>query len=163
LHLVASEHGGDIMCSAEHNGDIFERTTIEALLDRFHRLLASAIEVPDRPTGDLDWLSLDELSRIVRAWNETSVPYAWSAPVPARPRPSPSRGTRSTAGRSSGGAIASPAPSWRAERDRACAWASPWSARSPWWSASSGSSGREHVRPPRSVLPDGAPRPHGRG
>ncbi|MBY4383250.1 non-ribosomal peptide synthase/polyketide synthase [Rhodococcus fascians] len=51
--------------------DLFDRATIEGFADRFVRLLAAVAEDPSAVVGDLELLSPEERTRIVRTWNDT--------------------------------------------------------------------------------------------
>ena len=56
----------------EYATDLFDRTSIEALVQRFVRLLEAAVAAPERAIGSLDILAADERDRILRQWNETA-------------------------------------------------------------------------------------------
>jgi amino acid adenylation domain-containing protein/non-ribosomal peptide synthase protein (TIGR01720 family) len=51
--------------------DLFDRATIEGFADRFVRLLAAVAADPSSVVGDLELLSPEERTRIVRTWNDT--------------------------------------------------------------------------------------------
>ena len=51
--------------------DLFGRATVEGFADRFVRLLAAVAEDPSAVVGDLELLSPEERTRIVRTWNDT--------------------------------------------------------------------------------------------
>ncbi len=60
--------------TVEYNTDLFEQATIERLIERYLRLLESAVETPDRKLSELEILPLEERQLVLRAWNATSVP-----------------------------------------------------------------------------------------
>ena len=82
LHLVILEHEDHLSVSAEYNGDIFEAATMEALLEHYRRLLASAGAAPDQAVADLPMLAPAERQRILVEWNETAAPYPREATLP---------------------------------------------------------------------------------
>ncbi|MEK8072439.1 non-ribosomal peptide synthase/polyketide synthase [Rhodococcoides navarretei] len=65
--------GSPAELSAEFNyaTDLFDRATVEGFADRFVRLLAAVAEDPSAVVGDLELLSPEEHTRIVRTWNDT--------------------------------------------------------------------------------------------
>ena len=63
----------------EYNTDLFERSSIERLVQRYLRILQSAAATPDKRISQLEVLPDDERLRVVRTWNATT------APLPARP------------------------------------------------------------------------------
>jgi len=56
----------------DYRGDLFDRSSIEALGSRLVRLLEAAVATPDLPIGSLDILSPDERDTILRRWNDTA-------------------------------------------------------------------------------------------
>ncbi len=58
----------------EYAADLFDRETVEALAQRFIRLLAAAIANPEQPIGSHDILSAAERHTILREWNGTIRP-----------------------------------------------------------------------------------------
>uniref|UniRef100_UPI0012E99EBE non-ribosomal peptide synthetase n=1 Tax=Streptomyces apocyni TaxID=2654677 RepID=UPI0012E99EBE len=50
--------------------DLFDRATVETLMARWTRLLASLVAAPDRPLGEIDVLTADERDRLAD-WNHT--------------------------------------------------------------------------------------------
>ncbi len=61
--------------------DLFDRGTVEALAQRFIRLLAAAVANPELPIGRLDILSAAERHAILREWNDAERPIP-SATLP---------------------------------------------------------------------------------
>src|SRR5213079_2239653 len=52
--------------------DLFERESVQALAERFIRLLKGAVAAPDVAVGRLDLLSAAERETILRGWNDTA-------------------------------------------------------------------------------------------
>lgn len=65
--------------TVEYNTDLFERATIERFIERYLRLLESAVAEPDRRLSELEILPHDERQLVLQAWNATS------EPAPSRP------------------------------------------------------------------------------
>src|SRR6516164_2920694 len=60
----------------EYASDLFERASIEALAQRFIRLLEGAVATPERALGKIDILGAVERETILRGWNDTAHPVA---------------------------------------------------------------------------------------
>ena len=56
----------------EYATDLFDRTSIDALVQRFVRFLEAVVARPERAIGNHDILATDERNRILRHWNETA-------------------------------------------------------------------------------------------
>nr|WP_317987176.1 non-ribosomal peptide synthetase [Streptomyces kanamyceticus] len=56
----------------EYSTDLFDESTVAALMSRLGRLLASVIADPDQPVGAIDLLSERERDRVVSEWNATA-------------------------------------------------------------------------------------------
>src|SRR5262245_57416840 len=56
----------------EYATDLFDRATVEALTDRFIRLLEAAVAHPDQTIGTIDILAPAERATILQAWNDTT-------------------------------------------------------------------------------------------
>jgi amino acid adenylation domain-containing protein len=52
---------------------MFERSTVERLGERLHRLLVGLVADPDRLVADVPWLSEAEIRRVIVDWNDTAV------------------------------------------------------------------------------------------
>jgi len=63
----------------EYSTDLFEEATADRLLGRLWRILAGALEDPDRRLADLPLLSAEERATVLEEWNAT----ARTLPVPA--------------------------------------------------------------------------------
>ena len=56
----------------EYATDLFDRASVEALTERFIRLLEAAVAAPERAIGSLDILAPEERVTILHAWNDTA-------------------------------------------------------------------------------------------
>ena len=56
----------------EYATDLFDRSSIVALVQRFVRFLESVVAQPEQTIGSLDILAADERDRILRRWNATA-------------------------------------------------------------------------------------------
>ncbi|HET9539338.1 MAG TPA: amino acid adenylation domain-containing protein, partial [Candidatus Limnocylindria bacterium] len=56
----------------EYATDLFDRASVEALTDRFVRLLEAAVADPERAIGTIDILAPDERATILHVWNDTT-------------------------------------------------------------------------------------------
>ncbi|MFH9729749.1 non-ribosomal peptide synthase/polyketide synthase [Streptomyces sp. NPDC017260] len=68
----AEEHGPDgrpagLSGAVEYSTDLFDRSTVEALVARWTRLLAAAAAAPDQPIGGIDLLSAEERRELLPA------------------------------------------------------------------------------------------------
>ncbi|WP_328677069.1 non-ribosomal peptide synthetase [Streptomyces sp. NBC_00343] len=54
-----------------YRGDLFDRDTAQALLDRLRRVLDVFVTAPSTPVGGIDLLGPDERARILTEWNDT--------------------------------------------------------------------------------------------
>ena len=80
LALVEREDGIQVL--AEYATDLFERGTVDRMLEHFRALLAAAASNPALSITDLPLLSDGEREVVVSAWNQTAAPYA-AGPVHA--------------------------------------------------------------------------------
>ena len=71
LSLVAVP-GERLRLRLDYRGDLFDRSSVEALAERLVRLLEAAVAEPERPIGRLDILSPDGARTILREWNDTA-------------------------------------------------------------------------------------------
>ncbi len=85
LHLVAAdryhEDGspagiGSVLTFAT---DLFDRSTVAGIAERFVRVLEQIVAEPELPVGDLDILGVEERNLVLEEWNRTSRPFG--APV----------------------------------------------------------------------------------
>ncbi|MFJ1938893.1 non-ribosomal peptide synthase/polyketide synthase [Kitasatospora sp. NPDC088160] len=78
FHLL--ERGGTggpaegIVGRVEYSTDLFEHTTVEALVARWLRLLAAVVAEPDRPLSRIDVLTAEERHELLVARNDTARP-----------------------------------------------------------------------------------------
>ncbi|WP_446685436.1 amino acid adenylation domain-containing protein [Kibdelosporangium aridum] len=92
VFYVGEGEGAGIRGAAEYNSDIFDRSTVDAVLGRWERLLRAAIADPDRPFGQIDLLTEDEKDRLSAEWSatavevpETTIPELFAAQVKRTP------------------------------------------------------------------------------
>ena len=76
LKLSLTGHGGTLEGALEYATDLFDGTTIDRSIRHFERLLAAAMEAPERRVAELPLLSEAERGQILVEWNDT-------APMPA--------------------------------------------------------------------------------
>ncbi|MFF4083541.1 amino acid adenylation domain-containing protein [Streptomyces sp. NPDC001777] len=62
---------GGIEGVVEYAEDLFDRSTVESLVDRLVRLLEAAVAGPDRPLSGLDILAPAERHQLLTTWNNT--------------------------------------------------------------------------------------------
>ncbi len=75
LTLMMAETEDGLGASLQYNTDLFERETIERILDHFESLLSGIVASPDQPVSAYPLLSVHERERILVEWNDTSAPY----------------------------------------------------------------------------------------
>ncbi|MFE4577316.1 amino acid adenylation domain-containing protein [Streptomyces chartreusis] len=63
----------------EYATDVFDRRTVQAIVERLTRLLTSVVQDPDRPVTQVDLLSRTERRQLLKGWNDTEV-----TPTPRR-------------------------------------------------------------------------------
>ncbi|MFI6041549.1 non-ribosomal peptide synthase/polyketide synthase [Nocardia sp. NPDC051321] len=59
---------------AEYATDLFDRSTIEAMVARLDRILRCVVASPAAPVGSIDVLDTGERELLLRRWNDTAVP-----------------------------------------------------------------------------------------
>ncbi|MFI7547036.1 amino acid adenylation domain-containing protein [Actinoplanes sp. NPDC049599] len=64
--------GGTVHGSIQYATDLFDRTTVSSLADRFGDVLTQLLADPAAPVGRLDVLRPGEHDRVTRTWNETA-------------------------------------------------------------------------------------------
>nr|QEO74771.1 AMP-dependent synthetase and ligase [uncultured bacterium] len=74
LFYVGERTGAGIHGAVEYNTDVFDRSTVEAVLGRWERLLRAVVADPGLPIGGIDLLTRDEHDRITAEWVDTGVP-----------------------------------------------------------------------------------------
>ncbi len=83
VSLAASEAEGGVSLGLQYNTDLFDRETIESLLDSYQRLLRDAVASPSQPVGQLRLLSQADQTQL-RTWNDTQRHPAESRPAHQR-------------------------------------------------------------------------------
>ncbi|WP_416875596.1 non-ribosomal peptide synthase/polyketide synthase [Kitasatospora sp. SC0581] len=90
----AEEHGPDgapagLSGAVEYSTDLFDRSTVEALVARWTRLLTAVAAAPERPIGSVDLLSAEERRELLPAVDGgaagASLPALFAARVAATP------------------------------------------------------------------------------
>ena len=71
-HLGSGGGAEGLTVTLEYRADVFERATVQALLDRFARLLTAVVRDPDLSLGAAPVLSAEELHRQLAEWNATA-------------------------------------------------------------------------------------------
>jgi amino acid adenylation domain-containing protein len=72
---------GEFHCQFEYNTDIFERSTIQRMLQHFEKLVNSALENPDLPIAKLAIISAQERNQVLTGWNQTAAEYPHSLTI----------------------------------------------------------------------------------
>ena len=75
LTLIAAEDRDGLRTTLEYNTDLFDKSTIELLLEHFQVLLQAAVSNPDAKLADLPLLSQRERNQILVDWNATASQY----------------------------------------------------------------------------------------
>ncbi|WP_456208248.1 amino acid adenylation domain-containing protein [Streptomyces sp. LZ34] len=70
-------NAGGMDCLLEFAVDLFDRVTVEGLVERFGRLLAAVVAEPEVRVGSLDVLSVEERRNVLVGWNDTGVVVPW--------------------------------------------------------------------------------------
>ncbi len=71
--IVKSSAG--LNCCAEYNSDLFERPTIERMLDQYQTLLEGIASNPDQRLSDLPLLTSEAREQLLVQWNRTEADY----------------------------------------------------------------------------------------
>ena len=71
LTLSMSETAGGLSGSLNYNTDLFERSTVERMLEHFRNLLQSIAEDPGRRVSEFSLLAESERQQILIEWNNT--------------------------------------------------------------------------------------------
>ena len=76
LYLELDERSQEVLARFHYNTDLFERRTIERMVEHFRQLLESAVENPDTPVAELGLMSAEERRQVLLEWNQTAEDYA---------------------------------------------------------------------------------------
>jgi amino acid adenylation domain-containing protein len=68
-----------LMVRIEYSTDLFDRATIERMVDHFRMLLSGVTENPDMPVGELPMLTPEERQQLLVTWNRTDADYPRNA------------------------------------------------------------------------------------
>ncbi|MCA1693923.1 MAG: condensation domain-containing protein, partial [Actinobacteria bacterium] len=71
ISLNFQEFDGGLYGAINYNTDLFDPSTIERMAERLELLLTGIVENPDRPVGQLPWMSDGERHQVLHAWNDT--------------------------------------------------------------------------------------------
>jgi amino acid adenylation domain-containing protein len=74
ISLSVYERADDIVGTCEYRTDLFDRATVERLLDHYRRLLEAIVADPDERVSRYDLLSADERRQILVDWNRNAIP-----------------------------------------------------------------------------------------
>ncbi|MFI6341455.1 amino acid adenylation domain-containing protein, partial [Streptomyces sp. NPDC050535] len=78
LTLSVEEGESGVEGVLSYSTDLFEQTTARRVVDHFQRLLASVVENPERPLGQLDMLTDVERCQLLTGFNNTDFPLSLS-------------------------------------------------------------------------------------
>lgn len=76
INFEFGEVGEAMFARIEYNTDIFNANTIERMLGHFEQLLTMTAAQPDLPIAQLDLLTPDEKTQLLKGFNNTAAPYA---------------------------------------------------------------------------------------
>lgn len=82
LTWILRETSAGLHVCVECAAGLFEKTTVEKLLDRFETLLEGIVADPSQPLAALPLLRREERQRLLLDWNQTDRPYPADASVP---------------------------------------------------------------------------------
>ena len=75
LTLEVVEQDKELYCQLEFSADLFERSTIERMINHLKNLISAAIEDPATPISRLNMLAASERKQILFDWNATFAEY----------------------------------------------------------------------------------------
>jgi len=81
LTLYLWERPEGLAAGLEYSTDLFERATIQRLLEHLEVLLAAAVANPDAAVGELPLSPESEVQRITKEWNATQAEYPADLPL----------------------------------------------------------------------------------
>lgn len=71
LTLALAEGNQGISVSAEFNTDLFNKSTVDRMLQHFQNILENIVSDPDLPVAEIPLLSAEEERQILLGWNDT--------------------------------------------------------------------------------------------
>ena len=83
LFFAMGERGGELRGAVEYDADLYDASTIRALLDRMERLLAAFGAAPDTRVGDVPLAGESERARMIQGFNQTAADYPRDATLHA--------------------------------------------------------------------------------
>ncbi|MEO8429883.1 MAG: amino acid adenylation domain-containing protein [Acidobacteriota bacterium] len=75
ITLVLRDRPEGLLGSLEYNGDLFDESTVDRMVESFQALLAGATVAPDTKVSRISILPEEEKRRILVEWNRTEQPY----------------------------------------------------------------------------------------
>ncbi|AGA31109.1 hybrid non-ribosomal peptide synthetase/type I polyketide synthase [Singulisphaera acidiphila] len=72
LAMTTAETEEGLAASIEYNTDLFDRETVDRMLERFRILLEGIADAPETHLADLPLLTVEERQRVLVAWNDTA-------------------------------------------------------------------------------------------
>jgi tyrocidine synthetase-3 len=75
LSLFVREEEGRLECFVEYATALFERRTIERMMQHFAQIVKAMVHDPEQRIADMDMLTQQEKQQLLVEWNETAVDY----------------------------------------------------------------------------------------
>jgi amino acid adenylation domain-containing protein/non-ribosomal peptide synthase protein (TIGR01720 family) len=75
LTLAMSEEGGQLQGAMEYSTALFEKVTIESMLEHFLRLLEQIVNNPDESVASLKMMAETEREKVLHTWNQTQTAF----------------------------------------------------------------------------------------
>ena len=82
LFFVMQDKASGMGGYVEYNTDLFERATVERMVEHFQHLLESGVGDPQEAISRLSMMSAGERRQVVEGWNQTRTRYASSQSIP---------------------------------------------------------------------------------
>lgn len=76
LELVLEQASGTINGLLCYCADLFDKSMMERMVERYQMLLRRAVANPDTPLSQLSWFADGECARVVHEWNQTAVEFS---------------------------------------------------------------------------------------
>jgi amino acid adenylation domain-containing protein len=81
LGQTADSHKDRMTLVWEYNTDLFDRATMDRMLNHYLALLTAVMGNPNQRIGDIDFLPEIETQQLLKIWNDTAVPFGSTIPV----------------------------------------------------------------------------------
>jgi amino acid adenylation domain-containing protein len=75
LNVNVAERNGELICECDFDADLFDKPTVERILDQWRILLEAAAANPDQRLAELPLISAAERHQVLVEWNRTAVDY----------------------------------------------------------------------------------------